>query len=392
MPTSPTTQRQYSRQNRVIYCINPKCQQRENPDNLESCQSCGTRLLIKNRYRLILPLRPLSERSHAEIFEVEDLGVEAVKGARYKVLKVVKENNSTLVRLFKQEAEALTNLNHRAIPRVELSDGYFTVSLRQRPKTLHCLVMERVEGENLKNWVKQNGPISQETALDWLRDLLRVLYYLHNNKYLHRDIKPSNIMLRPHGQLMLIDFGTVRKMTGTYFLQIGRDEEGTCVWSGGYTPNEVMEGKPLPQSDFYALGRTFVHLLTGIPPLELSEESGKLHWRENAPQVSQSLADWIDYLMAPSLLQRPPNTCFILKCLEGKTIENLPSPPVINLQPHSIELPSLPIPYRLIILNFVLFSILLVTGLLSFQRYQRYQEKQWQVPREKNSPAQIRFP
>jgi serine/threonine protein kinase len=347
-------------------------------------------LLIKNRYRLILPLRPLSERSHAEIFEVEDLGVEAVKGARYKVLKVVKENNSTLVRLFKQEAEALTNLNHRAIPRVELSDGYFTVSLRQRPKTLHCLVMERVEGENLKNWVKQNGPISQETALDWLRDLLRILDYLHDNNYLHRDIKPSNIMLRPDGQLMLIDFGTVRKMTGTYFLKLGRDEEGTGILSGGYTPNEVMEGKPLPQSDFYALGRTFVHLLTGIPPRNLSEESGKLNWRENAPQVSQSLADWIDYLMAPSLLQRPPNTSFILKCLEGKTIENLPSPPVTNLQPHPIEPPSPPIPRWLIILNFVIFSILLVTGLLWYQRYQRYQESQGQVPREKNFPTQIR--
>ena len=390
MPTSPTTQRQYSRQNRVIYCINPKCQQRENPDNLESCQSCGTPLLIKNRYRLILPLRLLSERSHAEIFEVEDLGVEAVKGEKYKVLKVLKENDSTLVRLFKQEAEALTNLNHPAIPRVKLGDGYFTVSLRQRPKTLHCLVMERVEGENLKSWIKNIGPISQEKALKWLIELLGVLDYLHNNKYLHRDIKPSNIMLRPDGQLMLIDFGTVRKMTGTYFLKLGRDEEGTRILSAGYTPNEIMEGKPLPQSDFYALGRTFVHLLTGIPPLELSEESGKLNWRENAPQVSQSLADWIDYLMAPSLLQRPQNTSLLLKDLEGKTIDNLPSPPVTNLQPHSIEPPSLSTPGWLIILNFVIFSILLVTGLLWYQRYQRYQEGQWQVPREENSPTQIR--
>jgi serine/threonine protein kinase len=197
-------------------------------------------------------------------------------------------------------------------------------------------------------------------------------------------------MLRPNGQLMLIDFGTVRKMTGTYIVKVGRDEEGTCVWSGGYTPDEVMEGKAFPQSDFYALGRSLVHLLTGTPPLKLLEESGKLNWRENAPQVSQPLADWIDYLMAPSLLQRPSNTSFILKCLEGKTIKNLPSPLVGNLPSHPLETPY-PLTARwLIILNFVLFSILLVTGLLWFQRYQRYQENQWQVPREEKSPARIR--
>ncbi|HEY9634230.1 MAG TPA: serine/threonine-protein kinase [Coleofasciculaceae cyanobacterium] len=390
MPTSSTTQRQHSPQNRVSYCINPKCQQRQNPDHLESCQSCGTPLLIKNRYRLILPLRPLSTRGHAEIFEVEDLGVEAVKGERYKVLKVLKKTDSTLVRLFKQEAEALNNLNHPGIPRVKLGDGYFTFSFPHRPKTLHCLVMEQVAGENLKKWVAENGAISQEKALDWLKQLLEILDYLHNNKYLHRDIKPSNIMLQPSGQLMLIDFGTVRKMTATYIAKVGRNEEGTCVWSGGYTPDEVMEGKAFRQSDFYALGRTFVYLLTGSPPLELLEESGKLNWRESAPQVSPPLADWIDYLMAPSLLQRPPNTSFILKCLEGKTIENLPSPPVENPPLHTIE-PASPLTSRwLIILNFVLFSILLVTGLLWYQRYQRYQENEWQVPREEKSLGRIR--
>ena len=390
MPTSSTTQRQHSPKNRVIYCINIKCKERQNPDVLESCKACGTPLLIRNRYRLILPLRPLAERGHAEIFEVEDLGVEAVKGKRYKVLKVLKKNDATLVRLFKQEAEALNHLNHPGIPRAEVGDGYFTLSLPNRSKALHCLVMEKSEGENLKTWVAENGSISQEKALEWLKQLLEILDYLHKNKYIHRDIKPSNIMMQPTGQLMLIDFGTVRKMTGTYIAKVGRDEEGTFIWSGGYTPDEVMEGKPFPQSDFYALGRTFVYLLTGTPPLKLLTESGKFNWRESIPQVSQSLADWIDYLMAPSLLQRPPNTSFILKFLEGKTIENLPCPPIENRPISPLEPPS-PFPSRwLIIFNFVLFSIVLVTGLLWFQRYQSYQENQWQVPREEKSQARIR--
>ena len=385
MPTSLTTQQQHLR-NQQIYCINPKCQQRQNPNNLESCQTCGTPLLIKNRYRLILPLRPLAERSHAEIFEVEDLGVEAAKVERYKVLKVLKKNDATLIRLFQQEADALKNLNHPGIPKFELGDGYFTISLSHRPQPLHCLVMEKIEGENLKKWINENQLISQEKALDWLKQLLEILDYLHKQKYLHRDIKPSNIMLRPSGQLMLIDFGTVRKMTGTYIAKIGRDEEGTCVWSGGYTPDEVMQGKAFPQSDFYSLGRTFVHLLTGTPPLKLPEELGKLNWRESVPQLSQPLADWIDYLMASSPLQRPSNTSVILKCLEGKNIENIPSPQGENQQLCPDEPSPLLTPRWLIMLNLGLFSILLITGLLWFQRRQ---ENQWNVPRKENYSAQF---
>jgi serine/threonine protein kinase len=176
-------------------------------------------------------------------------------------------------------------------------------------------------------------------------------------------------------------------MTPTYIAKIGRDEEGTCVWSGGYTPDEVMQGQAFPQSDFYALGRTFVHLLTATPPLKLPEESGKLNWRESAPQLSQPLADWIDYLMASSPLQRPSNTSVILKCLEGKNIENIPSPPGENQQLCPDEpSPSLT-PRWLIILNLGLFSILLITGLLWFQRQQ---ENRWNVPSKKTSPAQIR--
>ncbi len=374
---------------RVIYCINSKCQQRENPDNLDSCQACGTPLLINDRYRLISPLRPLSARGQAELFEVEDLEVEAARGERHKVLKVLKRSDPTLVRLFRQEAEALNHLNHPGIPRIQLGDGYFPLSLPHKPKLLHCLVMEKVEGEDLESWVKKNGAISPEKALGYLKELLEILAYLHNNEYLHRDIKPSNIMLRSTGQLTLIDFGTLRKMTETYIAKIGRNEEGTCVWSGGYTPDEVVEGKAFPQSDFYALGRTFVYLLTGTPPLELLEDSDELNWRESAPQVSQPLADWIDYLMAPSLLHRPLNTSSILKHLEGRTIENLPSPSAVNLVSHSIDPPA-PLTQRwLVMLNFALFSILLVTGLLWFQSHQTYQESQCQVPHQEDSSVEI---
>ncbi|HEY9671207.1 MAG TPA: serine/threonine-protein kinase [Waterburya sp.] len=379
MPTS-TPKRRRSARNRVSYCINFECEQRENPAHLELCQACGTPLLLKNRYRLISPLRSLSVPGHAELFEVEDLGVEAAIGSRYKVVKILKANDTTLVRLFKQEADSLKKLNHAGIPKIQHGDGYFTISLLCHANPLHCLVMEKIEGENLHEWVGRTGPISQEEALNWLKQLLEILDYLHQNQYFHRDIKPSNIIRKPTGQLVLIDFGTVREITQTYIVKVSGQEDITCIFSAGYTPEEVIHGKAVPQSDFYALGRTFVYLLTGKSPLKLQRESEQFNWRESAPQVSPPLADWIDYLMAPSPIHRPPNTSFILHCLEGKSIDELPRISVETPGNRTDELPSFPTSWWLVILNFVLFSILLVTGLLWWQSYQKYRENQWQVP------------
>lgn len=384
MATS-TPQRRHCVRNRVSYCINFKCGRRENSAHLELCQACGTPLLLKNRYRLIAPLRTLSVPSHAELFEVEDLGVEAAIGSRYKVVKILKKNDAKLVSLFQQEADSLKKLNHAGIPKILPGDDYFTVSLPGQTKRLHCLVMEKIEGENLHEWVDKNGPISQEEALNWLKQLLEILDHLHQNQYFHRDIKPSNIIRKPTGQIVLIDFGTVREITQTYIVKVSGQEEITCIFSAGYTPEEVIHGKAVPQSDFYALGRTFVHLLTGKSPLKLQQESDQFNWRESASQVSPPLADWIDYLMAPSPIQRPPNTSSILQCLEGKSIDNLPHPQVPTLEVRPRELPSFPTSRWLIILNFVLFSILLVTGLLWWQSYQKYRENQWQVPHKAKS-------
>ncbi|NJM68531.1 MAG: tetratricopeptide repeat protein [Acaryochloris sp. RU_4_1] len=73
------------------------------------------------------------------------------------------------------------------------------------------------------------------------------------------------------------------------------------------------DGKTLPQSDFYALGRTFVHLVTGIHPrhLPVDEQSGELQWRGQAPQVDQPFADYIDRLMAVAPGKRPQNTTML---------------------------------------------------------------------------------
>ncbi|MGK7874437.1 MAG: protein kinase [Xenococcaceae cyanobacterium] len=285
-------------------------------------------LLLQNRYRVI---RKLGRGGLGETWEVDD-------GGTRKVLKVLRENSPKAVELFRREAEVLKQLNHPGIPKID-ENGDFTfwpengsvpnppeitpdsptkpIKLiadlpPQRPrKPLHCLVMEKIEGVDLQKWLggRGNQPITQEQGIDWLKQVVEILAKVHEQQYFHRDIKPDNIMLRPNGQLVLIDFGAVRELTATYVRRV-ENEDVTIIYAVGYTAPEQIKGKASPQSDFFALGRTFVYLLTGKSPATFREnpETGRLlFWRDSAPQVSKGLADLIDDLMDPSPEKRPEN-------------------------------------------------------------------------------------
>ncbi|ASC73296.1 Serine-threonine-protein kinase [Halomicronema hongdechloris C2206] len=291
----------------MSYCINPKCPDRQQPDSRTVCAACGMALLIQGRYRLLRPLREVDEWGPTDIFAVDDRGTR-------KVLKLLKQPK--LLPLFEREATTLQQLCHPGIPHVDL-DGYFTVTT-PKGKELHGLVMENIQGQTLENWLAEHGTADSTLAQDWLRQITEILGLVHQNQLFHRDIKLSNIMRRPDGQLALIDFGTVRQMTGTYLAKIGGKRDVTSVVSPGYTPIEQINGKAVPQSDFYALGRSFVYVLTGQHPIDLEEDAstGQISWRHLAPHVPPWFADLIDDLMAPFPGQRPLNAEEILQRLE----------------------------------------------------------------------------
>ncbi|QJB46848.1 serine/threonine-protein kinase [Dolichospermum flos-aquae] len=298
-------------------CINPVCSQPNHPDNDENrfCQSCGSQLELIGRYRV---LRLLSDKTgFGKIYE-------AYQQDTPKILKVLKEeltNDSKALALFQQEAKVLQQLNHPGIPQTE---GYFPYQTRNN-LILHCLVMEKIAGPNLEQWLKQqqNRPISEAQAIVWLKQLLEILDLVHNQQYLHRDIKPSNIMIRPDGQLVLIDFGTAREITRTYLANSGGM---TAISSSGYSPPEQMRGQAIPSSDFFALGRTFVFLLTGFPPEQLYDPHlDILQWRHHANHVSPLLLDFIDWLISTEVSKRPSNAEEIsrrLAAIEHQLTEN----------------------------------------------------------------------
>ncbi|HEY9637707.1 MAG TPA: serine/threonine-protein kinase [Coleofasciculaceae cyanobacterium] len=292
-------------------------------------------LLLQDRYRV---LHPLGKGGFGQTFEVADGGIRKV----LKVLNLDRFHNSDskkkAVSLFQREAAVLCKLLHPGIPRVD-PDGYFTL-IEATGETLHCLVMEKIEGPNLKQWMVTQGnqPISQEQAIAWLQQLSDILGQVHQQEMVHRDIKPSNIMLRPNGQLVLVDFGAVREITETYLHKQQRNVTGTVIISAGYTPPEQAEGHAVAQSDFFALGRTFVYLLTGKQPTDFDKDSrtGKLQWRDSAPQISKRFADLIDYLMAIFPGRRPQTSQMILRCIE-EIVSPLPPLPPVPLIPEKRE-------------------------------------------------------
>ncbi|HIK10767.1 MAG TPA: serine/threonine protein kinase [Oscillatoriaceae cyanobacterium M33_DOE_052] len=301
----------------MSYCLNPKCPNPADPWHAHNriCCHCGSSLVLQQRYHI---KRLLGEGGFGKTFEVEDH-----HHLQTKVLKVLIDDNPKAVALFEREAQVLSRLQHPGIPKVE-PDGYFTFYPRNSHKPLHCLVMELIEGCNLEEWMaqRQHQPITESRAVDWLKQLVEILHQVHHQNYFHRDIKPSNIMLRPSKtgedwQLALIDFGTAREVSGTYLAKVGAGHRMTGIVSPGYTPPEQINGKAVPQSDFFALGRTFVYLLAGRHPNDFQEDprTGELRWRESA-RVSENFANLIDRLMSPFPGNRPHNTDAISQYLE----------------------------------------------------------------------------
>ncbi len=264
-------------------------------------------MLLEGRYRVV---KRLGEGGCAKTYEVSDIdGIP-------KVLKILTRNEPKYVELFQREAQVLSQLQHPGIPVVE-PNAYFTFFPKNTTEPLYCLVMEKITGLDFREYLRQRGsPIDQILAVQWLIQLAKILQVVHNQQFLHRDIKPSNIMLKADGHLTLIDFGTVRSITNVYNIDGPEPSQATRIISALYTPIEQIKGKPVPQSDFFALGRTFIYLLTAQDLSDLYDaEKDELQWRSSAPKVSSKLADFLDQLMAPLVSQRPASAEAVLQQL-----------------------------------------------------------------------------
>ncbi|WP_392476406.1 tetratricopeptide repeat protein [Nostoc sp. C110] len=318
----------------MSYCINPFCKERHNPDEQEICLSCGNPLLINGRIRLVRPLTFIHNKfNYTDVFEVEDIGIHSSE-SQTRILKVLYWNDDTkYAELFHREALILQSLKHPGIPKSHRED-YFTFTLNDDLLKLPCIVMQKFEGENLKQWIESHGKITEKLAYNWLFQLIEILDLVHRSGFFHRDIKPENIIFQPNGELALVDFGGAREITKTYLAKVSTSGgtstgtslgyEVTTVRTACYSPLEQINGQAVPQSDFYALGRTLVYSVTGISLVKIKsdDETGKLLWRDKAQHIDKNIADLIDDLMAPFPGQRPQNTQIILQRLQRLPLQS----------------------------------------------------------------------
>lgn len=179
-------------------------------------------------------------------------------GSKLVVLKeaVVPEDTADSVRekaaeLFQRESALLMKLEHANVVRV--LDSFVE-------QGRNYMMMEYVNGSDLRQLVLQNGPQSESYVLEWAISIANTLKYLHEREkpIIHRDLTPDNIVLRNDGQVIIVDFGAANEFIG--------NATGTFVGKHSFIAPEQFRGKASVQSDIYAFGCTLHYLLTGVEP------------------------------------------------------------------------------------------------------------------------------
>lgn len=239
--------------------------------------------LLHGRYRI---MEILGQGGMGAIYRAVDerLGVDVA----------VKENFFTTdeyARQFRLEAVILASLRHPNLPRVS---DHFVENEGQ------YLVMDYIEGEDLRQRMERLGTITEEEAVLIGAAVCDALTYLHTRKppILHRDIKPGNIKITPDGHIFLVDFGLAKIVEGSQ-----ATSTGARAMTPGYSPPEQYgTARTDPRTDIYSLGATLYAALTGVIPEDgLARAMGTAELtplRKRNPKVSRRLAAVIEKAMA----------------------------------------------------------------------------------------------
>ena len=221
------------------------------------------------------------------------------------VVKQFKARSNPSIKIkFERESGALYQLSlHRQIPRLvahfEDESGYF-------------LAYEFIEGFALNNKLLEDDlsqPWSEAQVVELIGDILKILDFVHQNSIIHRDIKPSNLIKKPDGEIVLINFGSIK--------QLDNSNKRTFFGTPGYMAPEQSHGTPSRCSDIYGVAILGIQALTGLPPTQfkVNYESGQIIWREQA-SVSQKLADILDKMSQFNWINRHQSAQEVLQELK----------------------------------------------------------------------------
>lgn len=200
----------------------------------------------------------LGEGGMAEVWYAEN---KIGKKAAVKMLSPKFCGDGVIVARFENEARVMVRLEH---PNIRQVYDYATVDGRP------CIIMEYLEGNDLKSMMKLGYHFSDDELVKWWNQMAQALNYTHKMGVVHRDIKPSNIFIDNQGNVKLLDFGIAKNDDNAANTLTG-STMGTLLYM---SPEQVKDPKQVTfKTDLYSLAVTFVHLISGRAPYDSTNSS-----------------------------------------------------------------------------------------------------------------------
>jgi serine/threonine-protein kinase len=235
--------------------------------------------LIDGRYQL---LRQVASGGMASIYEGFDTRLD--RKVAVKIMHPHLAQDEQFVDRFIREAKAAAALSHPNIVAVQ-DQGW-----NQNGTPAVFIVMEMVEGHTLREYLNQQGRLSDRDGIRFLLPVLSALAAAHKQGIVHRDIKPENILVSKEGRIKIADFGLAKgPLLGTTMTA----ESSVILGSVSYlSPEQVQRGVADSRSDVYAVGITAFELFTGKKPFDGDApiQIAYMHVNERVPRVSSVIA------------------------------------------------------------------------------------------------------
>lgn len=210
--------------------------------------------LIDNKYEI---LREIGHGGMSVVYLAMDKHLNKQWAIKEISKNASSERGKVNIKALRDEANLMKKLDHPSLPRI--------VDIIENQEKIY-VVMDYVEGESLDKILKKEGAQSQEQVIEWAKQLCEALAYLHkqNPPIIYRDMKPANIMLKPEGNLKLIDFGIAREYKEENI------SDTVNLGTRGYAAPEQFDRKCQTdaRTDIYCLGATLYHIVTGHNPAE----------------------------------------------------------------------------------------------------------------------------
>lgn len=262
------------------------------------------RQMLRGRYRGFFlgkykVLEPIGSGGMADVYLCEHTTMK--HKVAVKILPIDKLKDPSLLGRFKREAQAIATLNHPNVVRAFDLDN---------EGNLHYLVTEYVDGCNMQDFIKKNGPMQPERAANYIAQAASGLQHIEEAELVHRDIKPGNLLLDRSGVVKLLDLGLARFNDIEKQDNLTRDfDDGRVLGTADYiAPEQGIKGSEVDiRADIYSLGATFYFMLKGEAPFEGATVTQKLlfHQIKEPPPLPDNIPADIVELVKHMMAKKP---------------------------------------------------------------------------------------